>query len=313
MLCWLIAWAGFSPAALAEPSDTTEALVQRGLEARRQGRDAEALALFLEADARDHSPRIQAQIGLALHALGDWLNAEKMLQGALAARDDGWIEQHRAALQDAQEVVSKHLGWVVVHVAVPAGRVELPGQTSGAAGEPLRVPSGSWTILVSAPGHEVATRSVHVEPGATSIETITLTPLPRVAPASRPAVAERPAALARARQARGRAIVPPPAGWIAVGLGAGMLGYGSFLGVRTFQLKQQRDRECVPAGCSARGVVLDEQARSAALLATISMIAGAVVGAGGTWLVIREPAGSDEERRSRAFRDGAIVELSGRF
>src|SRR5882757_6909692 len=68
-----------------------EALLRSGVELRRQGRNAEALAVFQEANGERPTPRAQAQIGLAHHALGQWVEAEIALEHALAIDTDAWI------------------------------------------------------------------------------------------------------------------------------------------------------------------------------------------------------------------------------
>ena len=93
-----LAWA--APAAAQETPAT--ALLREGIELRRAGRDAEALARFERAHAVEPSPRTLAQMGLAEQALGRWVRAEAHLRAALAPRDDAWIERNRAALDAAR-------------------------------------------------------------------------------------------------------------------------------------------------------------------------------------------------------------------
>ena len=75
-----VALALFVGAARAdEPPGDAEALIQHGIELRRAGKNGEALSEFQKAYAIAPTPRAQAQIALALHALGDWLGAERGL------------------------------------------------------------------------------------------------------------------------------------------------------------------------------------------------------------------------------------------
>src|SRR5580704_12825575 len=73
----------------ATPND--EALIAEGIALREQGRDREALELFVRAAALAASPRATAQIGLAQQALGHWVEAEAGLRTALEQGTDPWI------------------------------------------------------------------------------------------------------------------------------------------------------------------------------------------------------------------------------
>src|SRR5688572_26126191 len=92
-------------------ADDVESLIQRGIDLRRRGQDAEALESFRAANERRPTPRAMAQIGLAEQALGRWIDADLHLGEALSAGDDPWIVKNRGALEGARALVEKHLGW----------------------------------------------------------------------------------------------------------------------------------------------------------------------------------------------------------
>ena len=276
--------------------------------------------MFERAEKRAPSPRVHAQIGLAHQALGHWLEAELALDKALATPADPWIRQYQEDLLKARAVVAEHLAWLVVHVSVADASIEIPGQPNAAPGVSIRVPSGLLTIAVSAPGYERAIRRIEIPPRATVVESVELAPPPKPRSAPAPvapielARSPAPPRSTRAPEGRARPEVLGPVGWIMLGAGIGMVGYGTFLGVRTFQLKHQRDRECSPDGCTSRGVVLDEQARDNAFYSTGSIVIGAALLGSGTWLVIRDlsrTSSSNPPNRTRAR--GAAVELYGTF
>src|ERR1044071_3638585 len=81
--------------ARADPSSGE--MVDKGIQLRREHRDAEALAQFKRAEQLNPAPRIKAQIGLAEQALGQWVEAERDLNLALSANEDPWIADHEAA------------------------------------------------------------------------------------------------------------------------------------------------------------------------------------------------------------------------
>jgi hypothetical protein len=196
LLC-ILAWPRGSASADAPPSDA-EALVQRGIELRKASRNAEALAEFQKAYALAPTSRTEAQMALALHALGDWLGAERGLEGALAAEADPWIAQYRAPLEGALATVRAHLARLFVSVNVSAGELRINGVGVRTVPFPdsVRVVAGTLDVAVIAPGYVQVQRTIHVAPGSEDRESFWLEPEPAPAVVSHPpidAVADRPA------------------------------------------------------------------------------------------------------------------------
>jgi hypothetical protein len=75
------------------------------------------------------------------------------------------------------------------------------------------------------------------------------------------------------------------------GVGVVGLGVGAVFGFRAIDLKNQRSQYCDANNVcnSEQGVSLDRDARTAATLSTVSMIAGGVLAAGGLVLVLTAP------------------------
>ncbi len=181
-----------STGARAESSD--DALVEKGLQLRRERKDTEALTLFRQAyDARP-APRTQAQIALAEQALGNWVDAERDLLIALAAVDDPWISSHRETLNKALDAIRKHLGTLAVEANVPDAEIRLNDKPVGKLPMgALRVEIGTIRLELRAKGYEPAARTIDIAPGATSTERFELRAdaepapvLPSTAPASPP-------------------------------------------------------------------------------------------------------------------------------
>lgn len=175
----------------AEGAAADDALIDRGVALREEGRDREALAEFERAYALRPTARARAQIALAHQALGDWVEAEKWLLDALGAADDPWIARNRAALDEALAVVRKHLGSIELDIRVAGASVTVDGVRAGTAplAAPLRVVSGAHVVEIDAPGYERARRRFEVEPGAIAREVIALVALP--APPDSPASAQQ--------------------------------------------------------------------------------------------------------------------------
>ena len=76
------------PPARAEDLD---ALLHKGVELRRQGREQEAFEVFKRAAQIKKTPRVMTQLAFAEQALGQWVNAERDLKAALEGKTDpGW-------------------------------------------------------------------------------------------------------------------------------------------------------------------------------------------------------------------------------
>jgi hypothetical protein len=161
-----------------EPAAAAEARIQRGIELRRAGRNGEALSEFQKAFALTPTPRAQAQIALALHALGDWLGAERALEDALRAGDDPWIAQYRDVLEGALATVRAHLGWLSVSANVAAGELFLNGVSVHALplSGSIRVVAGKLDTEVRAQGYTAVLRTIEIVPGKEDHETFTLEP-----------------------------------------------------------------------------------------------------------------------------------------
>jgi hypothetical protein len=177
-----------------------DALVEKGLKLRRDGRDAEALALFRRAYEARPAPRTQAQIALAEQALGKWVEAERDLLLALALADDPWITSHRQTLDKALATIGKRLGTLTVEANAPEAELLLNGAQAGKLPvRQLRVAAGTVLIEVRAKHYAPLARSIEISPGATSTERFELSairepakPAVEIAATARPAAPETP-------------------------------------------------------------------------------------------------------------------------
>jgi tetratricopeptide (TPR) repeat protein len=155
-----------------------EELLAQGIELRRDGKDAEALALFRQAaDLDPESARAQAHLGVTNQALGRWLSADTYLSEALKHPGDPYIERHRAALEKAQEMVRDHIGSLAVDGGPAGADVSLNGRAIGRlplTTQPVAV--GSYLMEVSLTGHYSVSRPISVAKRALTRETVELVP-----------------------------------------------------------------------------------------------------------------------------------------
>ena len=319
---------GASRHASAQAVDA-ETLARQGLALRRERHDAEALVAFRQSYALRPAPRTLAQIALAEQALGRWGDAEAHLRTALDSTDDPWIAGHRQVLATGLADIEGHLGTLEVDSNVPGAEIWINGARAAAvtpATKALRVEAGSVAIEVRASGYAPSRRNTSVGAGETARETIPLVPLSPMAsePSEPPRPSQIPVSLPSVDRehpggptmARPRTISPDRAmravSFVVWGAGALGLAAGTYFGIRTFGVKDERDAYCPSDSTrcrSPRGVALDGEARSLAERST-AWVAFAAVAAGagaGLWWVSRG-VGSG---KATALRMGVDVTVGG--
>ena len=274
-----------------------ETLTKRGLELRRERRDAEALQQFRHAYTLQPSPRLLAQIALAEQALGRWIDAASHLHESLGATDP-WIDRNRGLLESGLAAIEGHLGRLEVVADAPGAELWVnDARVEGLPTASVRVEAGTVVIEVRAPGYATSRRITSVEPGGTARENVHLI---RVAPADPP-----PPRLPLRRpedEATHASIVLPSAaglastdfamrnGYVVGAAGVVGLAAGAYFGARTFSVKSERDGHCTGLACDPTGLALDQEARSLALRSTVWFSFGAVGGVAGALFLWRSHA-----------------------
>jgi hypothetical protein len=221
------------------------------VELRKQGQDAEALALFERANALRRSPRALVQIALAQQALGQWRQAEEGLTDALRNADDPWILRHRVHLEEGLAVIQSHLCSLQVESNVDGAEVWIRGEPLGRLplDRPLRVVAGDVTVEVRATGYPAIQQTMHLEGKSQAHATFTfaLTPAP---------IAELPkkASDDQRRPVGYASSSARTAGWITL-VGAGGLALVGGAGLATREAEAQtwnNDSQCGPTGGQSR-------------------------------------------------------------
>ncbi len=286
----------------AAPPDDAEAELRRGVALRRAGNEAEALEAFQSALALSPSPRALAQVGLAEQALSLWLAAERDLDAALAAGDDAWIRQNREVLEGAKRVVEGRLAWLTVHTNVPASIAWNGTPALPAADGRVRLVAGQVVVEVRAEGYAPFTKTLQIAPETARSIDVELVAVARAARSLAPLPAAR-------SDHRARRV----AGWVVAGGGVLALGVGSVFGVRAITKKSERDDDCA-GGCTQAGLDADAAGRSAGLVASVAMLAGAATTVTGLALVLTAPAASSRPAAAlRVHVFGPSAALSGSF
>lgn len=278
-----------APAA-TQPSPEVEAEHARGIELRRQQRDADARDVFRAIYERTREPRALARQAAAEAAMGEWVAAEEHLAAALAEAADPWITQNRAGLESDLAGFRGHVGLLDVASSTPGAEVWIGGARVAALPleRPLRVRAGTFAVEVRAQGYLAEVRPVTVPPGlhASARETVNLTPA-----LARPVVLALPVA------------VPPrprdevePAGWPTtrvVGLallGAGLAGVGvGVYGVAHYASEVSvfnGDPACGVAALTAACRARYDAGVSARTIGVVGLAAGGAVAAGGLTMLL---------------------------
>lgn len=147
-------------------SADVEALLRKGIDLRKQGREREALAVFEQCAQVERSPRVIAQIGLAEQALGLWSRAADHLKEALAAAADPWIKKNERALKDSFAVVQEHVGRLEMWGTPDGAEVLLDGEAVGTLPMvPMTVATGTLVVTVRAQGYLEISRTVEIRKG----------------------------------------------------------------------------------------------------------------------------------------------------
>lgn len=156
------------PTTWASGADPVEALVRDSIELRRAGRDGDALKKLEEAFLIAPTPRVTAQLGLCLQALGRWAEADVRLSEALLASGDPWIRGNRETLKDSLETVKKHVGRVEVLGTPEGADVFLNGRLIGKLplSDAISVNEGNLDVEARAEGYTSDSKTLNIVGGS---------------------------------------------------------------------------------------------------------------------------------------------------
>ena len=162
--------------ALARADDADpDVLIMRGLDLRRAGRSAEALALFRRAYEAAPSPRTLGQMGLVESSLQLWADAEAHLVAALATPNDAWVHRNHQFLDQARDRTKEHMGELVI-TGPPGTKVSLDEKPIGSLPltAPVRLVEGDVTINATAAGYKPFSLDLSIKGGARAAVSIVL-------------------------------------------------------------------------------------------------------------------------------------------
>jgi hypothetical protein len=173
-----------------------DVLIMRGLDLRRAGRSADALALFRRAYEVAPSPRTLGQMGLVESSLQLWADAEAHLVAALATPNDAWVHRNRQFLDQARDRTKEHMGELVIS-GPPGTKVSLGKKALGSLplAAPVRLVEGDVTIGATSDGYRPFSLDLSIKGGARAAVSIVLEPIDLAArdPEARDLVSGTPA------------------------------------------------------------------------------------------------------------------------
>jgi len=285
---------GFAAVAQAAPTAQEVALAetlfrdaQRGMKA---GNYADACPKFAESHRLDPAVGTLMNLGACHEAAGLLASAWAEFTDAAAwARREGRADRVKV-LEGRLKQIEPKLSTLTLGVTTSTEQsIELDGSLIGRAAwnTPMPVNPGKHRLRVSAPGYREYTTEFEVgrEKDAKRVEVPALERLP-AAPttpvaatgAASPAKSDAPAPSAKPSPGSRTKRV---AAYVTAGAGVGLVGIGSFFGVRALSKMSESDDACPNQQCSRTGADRSVQANSAANAANVCVGVGlAAIGVG---------------------------------
>ena len=299
-----------SPARAADSSEARAAaqvLFDQGKDLAKAGKLAEACPKFEESQRLD--PRIGTQFNLAdcFERLGRtasaWTNFVDVASSTKAA---GQADREQVA-RDRAAALERKLTRVTIRVdgaGVPGLRVTRDGTDLGQAlwGTPLPIDPGEHVMEVTAPG-KIAWKSRFTVGSTASTSTVNI-----------PALADDPAAFKKPEgdytaplvgpvvpdQVQGSGTGQRIAGGVIGGVGIAGIVIGSIFGSTAKSRFDASGAHCrTPTLCTADGLDLVSQARSAATVSTIGFVAGGALLVGGLVVFLTAPSSAPRPPSAR--------------
>jgi hypothetical protein len=310
-----------------------EALFEDGRRLLAAGNFAEACPKFAASERLDPSPGTLLNLASCYEKVGKVATAWATYREAASAANAAGRNEYVATAQRHAEALAPKLPRLSVTVTQPVEGMQITRDgvrvERGEWGTPIPIDPGTHTIEVSAPGHKPWQSGVEVRPDSlqlsVSVPLLEALPVDTAAPAPPPPTSPPPGpALPPVVPAVPQDTVSRGGGQRVLGLimaGAGVVGLGVGGGF-AFSAKSQYNTSLSncetgnPGQCNSTGVSQRDSARSAGNVATVAVIAGGAVLAGGVVIWLTAPQGTVTVQRggqppSNAPRIGIVPTLGG--
>ncbi|HTV24660.1 MAG TPA: PEGA domain-containing protein [Polyangiaceae bacterium] len=278
-----------TPAFAAEDA-VVEALIQRGIQLRRNNSDEEALAVFLEAEKQDPtSVRVLLHVVTAAQAAGKWLLADSYMRKVTALESDPYYQRHADAIDVVRRSIAARVGTFQAQGGPDGASVRLDGQLVGTLPmtAPASIEAGAYLMEVHKPGYYRLRRNVTISGGVLTREPVELN---RAVARGDLGAGAGTAGAAAAGDVGGEPVErswwqSPAIGWTFVGLGvASGVGSGIAFATREDRVERWNDDRCIPRGTPTdpeqtrqeRCGQFKDQAETAQTIGIVTAVAGAV-------------------------------------
>ncbi len=269
---------GASPAC-AQDDDTYRERIQEAVAEFDAHRFAEARALFRQAHAIQPNARTHRGIGLASFEMGDYVEAYRALDAALADERYPLTEPQRAAASEVRERARRFLGAFEIE-ASPRGAVVTVDGTAPVRDERgrLLLGLGSHRVRVEASGHAPSEATLVVRGGEEDVVHLAATPIPSSASPSIETPLPAPSRVPSTGD-------PGPAMATLVA-GGGLVAGALVVGLAWWLDRDESVQRCVEAGAACFNLADLELARDAAAGTTVGLAVLGVVAltVGAVWL-----------------------------
>jgi hypothetical protein len=289
---FLAGLAAVSPA-FAEDA-AVEALIQRGIQLRRNSDDEDALAVFLEAEKQDpKSVRVLLHVVTAAQAAGKWLMADSYMRKVTVLNDDPYYRRHADAIDVVRRAIAARVGTFQAQGGPDGASVRLDGQLVGTLpmNDPVPVEAGAYAMEVHKPGFYRLRRNVTITGGVFTREPVELNQALARGDVGAGAGADGSGSGVGADRGSDSWVSSPAVGWSLIGVGAaaGVISGISFI-MRENQVERYNDEDrCIRADGSSRLEAcrsFKDDAQQAQTIGIATGVAGAVlVGIGITQLL----------------------------
>jgi tetratricopeptide (TPR) repeat protein len=294
-----------------------ETLFQQGVALMNDGRVEQACSKFEGSQSLDPALGTLLRLGDCYDRLGKTASAWTTFQDAVSlARNRKEAERQQIGSERVADL-ERRLSWVQLTLATGQSQRDLSLRIDGRAvslallESPIPFDPGAHQLELSAPGRHGWTGSIEVTPGP-SRQTLELPQLELEASPSMPPAVPKMSSREPARRGGDRR----PWGIVIGSAGLLGLGVGGVLSYQALRVNDDARSECNSHNlCSARGVEQRNSAIGYANGATVAVVAGGVLLAGGLGLVLwgsSEEAPETEVSAALSPEVGS-VQIGGRF
>jgi hypothetical protein len=287
-LCLLIfALASIPLVALAQPNPKAEALqhYERGQALAQNQSFVEAIAEFDQAYQLGHDFAVLYDIAQAYLWLQEPARAVKSFKKYLSEGGRQVPTGRRKEVE--QEIVMQEgrIAIVIIHAKQEGAIIKVDGGEVGRTPLPegLELDAGAHVLSASAEGFQTWEQRLELAAGDRRNIDVVLLP---GGPVAGPPGAATPPVDAAAGATKTPLLERRTVGYVLGGVGVAAIVVGGVFGVRAISKRNDSDAQCPANQCTQRGVDLNEQAKTSALVADITIGVGLASAAAATYFLL---------------------------